>query len=199
VQTVLSGFNKAHIAEVHAFLARELPRCRRSLVLTRGAVPDPAAREVSAGEYARAARLWSAARPARDALREPHYALLDATLDEQQAVVERVLREDRAVLPCAAGRKLVVIDGNGDVLPCEMRDVTRRVIGRDVLGNLRDHEYDLGRLLAAADVRAAVDRIRSRGCHCTFECAINASIAFDPLRLGAAMARHALRPAAKRA
>jgi hypothetical protein len=56
----------------------------------------------------------------------------------------------------------VVIDVDGDVLPCEMRDVTRRVLGRDVLGNLRAYDHDLGRLLAAADARAAVDRIR--GC-----------------------------------
>jgi len=198
VQTVLGAFNKERIGAVHEFLARELPRCRRSLVLTRGEIPDLSARDVSADEYARAARLWSSARPARDLLREPHWAVLDATLDYQQDVVERVLREDRAVLPCAAGRRLVVIDVDGDVLPCEMRDVARRVIGRDVLGNLRAHDYDLARLLAAADARAAVDRIRERACHCTFECAINASIAFDPRRLAVAVARRALRGATAR-
>jgi MoaA/NifB/PqqE/SkfB family radical SAM enzyme len=198
VQTVLGAFNEQRIGEIHAFLARELPRCRRSLVLTRGEIPDPTARDVSADEYARASRIWSAGRPPRDVLREPHWALLDATLDYQQDVVERVLREDRAVLPCAAGRRLVVIDVDGDVLPCEMRDVTRRVLGRDVLGNLRAYDHDLGRLLAAADARAAVDRIRERGCHCTFECAINASVAFDPRRLAAAVARRTLRGAAAR-
>jgi hypothetical protein len=195
VQTVLGGFNKARIAEIHAFLTRELPRCRRSLVLTRGDVPDPSALDVTADEYERAAHLWATSRPARDVLREPHYAVLDATLDYQQEVVARVLREDRAVLPCAAGRRLVVIDTNGDVLPCEMRDLVRRVTGRDVLGNLREHDYDLGRLLASAGVRAAVDRIRARRCHCTFECAINASVAFSPPRLAAAVARRSARTA----
>ena len=195
VQTVLSGLNKARIAEVHAFLARELPRCRRSLVLARGEVPDPASLDVTADEYEHAARLWAASRPARDALREPHYAVLDATLDYQQEVVTRVLRADPAVPPCAAGRRLVVIDTNGDVLPCEMRHVVRRVTGSDVLGNLRDHDHDLGRLLGAADARVAVDRIRSRGCRCTFECAINASVAFSPPRLVTAVVRRTLRSA----
>jgi len=195
VQTVLGAFNKHRFAAIHDFLARELPRCRRSLVLARGDVPEPGFLDVSADEYARAARVWSSARPPRDALREPHYAVLDAILEQQQEIVERVLRERRAVLPCAAGRRLVVIDTDGDVLPCEMRGVTRRVLGRDVLGNLREHGYDLSALLAAADARLAVARIRERGCHCTFECAINAGVAFDPLRIGAALAKRVLRPA----
>lgn len=197
VQTVLGGFNKARIADIHAFLARELPRCRRSLVLTRGDVPDRSALDVTADEYADAARLWASARSARDVLREPHYAVLDATLDYQQEVVVRVLRADPAVPPCAAGRRLVVIDSNGDVLPCEMRDQLRRVTGRDVLGNLRQHGYDLGRLLATADARAAVDRIRERRCRCTFECAINASVAFSPRQLAVAVGRHVARDAAR--
>jgi MoaA/NifB/PqqE/SkfB family radical SAM enzyme len=191
VQTVLSGLNKNRIAAVREMVEREFPLCRRSLVLARGEVPDPDALDVSADEYEQASMLWSEGGSERSLWREPYDAARDAILSYEREVITEILRTNRPALPCTAGRKLVVVDTNGDVLPCEMRSITRRTIGRDVLGNLRKSDYDLKRILLEKDVKRAVDRIKSNGCHCTFECALNASIAFRPDALATALVRHA--------
>jgi len=80
--------------------------------------------------------------------------------------------EDRFVTPCVAGRKMVVISETGDVLPCEMLDNT--------LGNLRDHDFDLYRLLATDKSRELRKWIVASKCKCSFECALAANVTWNP-------------------
>jgi MoaA/NifB/PqqE/SkfB family radical SAM enzyme len=79
------------------------------------------------------------------------------------------LAEDRAVLPCVAGRKLAVLFEEGDLWACEPKP-------EYALGNVREAAYDLPAMLASERARAVRRDIRATSCHCGWECALAASL-----------------------
>lgn len=71
-------------------------------------------------------------------------------------------------MPCTAGETIAVIDYNGDVRACELREK---------FANLADYDYDFGALWAAAERRqelAAIDG--GKACWCTHVCFIHDSL-----------------------
>ena len=63
----------------------------------------------------------------------------------QHISAEKIIQAENAENPqdrpydCFGGRKLLVVDDIGDVWPCE--------ILKDKFGNLRDHDFDINKLL----------------------------------------------------
>jgi MoaA/NifB/PqqE/SkfB family radical SAM enzyme len=103
-------------------------------------------------------------------------------------------RGKRMIVPCVAGGKLVVIRADGTVDPCEILETLvppgkRPEDLRDFsLGNLRENEYRISGVYYSEKAGRVRRFIRSTKCHCTFECALFASIIFGPAcwpRLGA--------------
>ena len=74
--------------------------------------------------------------------------------------------------PCMAGRKFTVIDEYGKVRLCEIRD--------DVLGDLRENEYDLIRILRSARTLRKIREMNRSKCTCTWECAMSTNIIYNP-------------------
>ncbi len=76
-------------------------------------------------------------------------------------------RHHRWPMPCTAAQTIAVLDANGDLRSCELRER---------LGNIRDYDCDWGRFWGS---RARVDEvaaIRRDGCWCTHVCFIHASL-----------------------
>ena len=74
---------------------------------------------------------------------------------------------------CEAGRHLVVLDERGEVFPCE-------VVWESV-GNVRDHDHDIGAVLGGE--RYARFRERYLGdspCNCTWSCASMTAVSVSP-------------------
>jgi MoaA/NifB/PqqE/SkfB family radical SAM enzyme len=70
--------------------------------------------------------------------------------------------------PCTAGETTVVIDYNGDVRACELREK---------FGSLREHGFDFGGLWAAEGRRTELEAIDGgRACWCTHVCFIHDSM-----------------------
>jgi radical SAM protein with 4Fe4S-binding SPASM domain len=79
--------------------------------------------------------------------------------------------DDEFVAPCVAGRKLLVVSETGEVKPCE-------ILGRS-MGNLRDHDFDLRRVLRRRENLELVRWIRDSHCKCGFECALAANVVWN--------------------
>ncbi len=77
---------------------------------------------------------------------------------EYYQMVKKVLQEQRRVLPCYAGLASVQIAPDGDVWPC--------CIKAESMGNLRDYDYDLKRLLGSKTARELQRQIYQRDCYC---------------------------------
>lgn len=101
------------------------------------------------------------------------FMALKGTLDwmTHEIVLKNYLNRTQ-VIPCQAGRKLVVIYENGDVFPCELSG--------EKFGNLRNVNYDIKKLLFSENGKSIRQKIyRDKVCHCTWENIINANLVFD--------------------
>jgi len=67
---------------------------------------------------------------------------------------------------CLAGKTIAVVDANGDFRACELRNV---------LLNLREVDYDIGKALATETNRKEVQEIKKGKCFCTHGCFIGDS------------------------
>jgi len=84
----------------------------------------------------------------------------------------RTVFDDEFVTSCVAGRKLLVVSETGEVQPCE-------ILGKS-LGNLRDHDWNLNRLLKQNSVNKLQKWIKETKCKCSFECALAANVVWKP-------------------
>ena len=75
--------------------------------------------------------------------------------------VDRTLTERKAQFSCVSGRLACVIYSNGDVVECEIKNSS--------LGNLRDVDYDFGKLWFNDRAKEVADEA-ANGCFCTHEC-----------------------------
>lgn len=80
-------------------------------------------------------------------------------------------RHHRWPMPCTAARNIAVVDANGDIRSCELRER---------LGNLRDYDLDWGRFWSSRERRAEIEAIHRDGCFCTHVCFIHASLKASP-------------------
>jgi MoaA/NifB/PqqE/SkfB family radical SAM enzyme len=80
-------------------------------------------------------------------------------------------RGARWPMPCTAGETAAVIDYNGDVRICELRQP---------IGNLRQYDCDFGRLWNSLGRTAEVAQMRRDQCDCTHICFIDDSATYSP-------------------
>jgi MoaA/NifB/PqqE/SkfB family radical SAM enzyme len=97
-------------------------------------------------------------------LRNYHRFLWNVSLD--------TLEQKTQVIPCYAGRSHMVVWGDGSVSSCEM-------LGS--VGNLKESRFR--DVVAGAAMRAQVESIRNKECHCTHNCAMLTSILFNAANL----------------
>lgn len=90
----------------------------------------------------------------------------------QRRLIYRTLLENKRVLPCYAGQLNIVLTESGDVYPCEI--LNRR------FGNIKNHDYDMRKLLQSDEVKSIVKDIKSSKCHCSHECYFITNILFNP-------------------
>ncbi len=88
-----------------------------------------------------------------------------------QIVVNNYLSR-KQVVPCQAGRRLLVIYENGDVYPCE-------ILG-EKLGNLREANYDIKRIIFSKHTKRIINKIKKeKSCYCTWENVISVNLLFS--------------------
>jgi len=80
-------------------------------------------------------------------------------------------RHHRWPMPCTAAQNIAVLDANGDIRSCELREK---------LGNVRDYECDWGRFWDSRERQEEIASIRRDGCWCTHVCFIHASMKASP-------------------
>ncbi len=98
----------------------------------------------------------------------PSSRLKDFLVSAAKDVVIKVEEEHKSVVPCQAIKKSVVISEEGDIYPCE-------VLHKN-LGNVRDYDYDVNKILAKSESRNLQKWIWDNKCHCTWECIIPLNI-----------------------
>ncbi len=76
-------------------------------------------------------------------------------------------RHHRWPMPCTAAQNIAVLDANGDIRSCELRER---------LGNIRDYDLDWTKFWDSRTRRDEIASIEEDGCWCTHVCFIHASL-----------------------
>lgn len=186
INTVFCSENQDRMDEIIDFVRDLHPAATHTVSLVRGALAEPHYRDVDYDKYRRAAaRLEAGAscrRPGRYRFRGSRLKAAQDVL-QHRLIYETAMRGER-LTPCYAGRLNLVLTESGAVYPCET--------SRQCLGNVREHGYDVMRLVETPTAREAIDAIASGSCHCTHECYLITNILFNP-RHYSALAREWVR------
>ena len=82
-------------------------------------------------------------------------------------------QSEKREFSCHGGSKMIVMDDLGNIWPCEL-------LMNKVMGNVRDFNYNIKKLLHSSQAKEITKFVNEKKCHCTWECAINAGIVFNP-------------------
>jgi MoaA/NifB/PqqE/SkfB family radical SAM enzyme len=116
------------------------------------------------------------------------YTLMFETIGRQMSdTVMRVKDGSLKDLKCRAGKNMIVIYWNGDIVPCELIGMQGTFSGfpppSDTCGNLRDYDCNLAELMQSPEATRLLDWIKTEQCVCTWECAIYNRIMHSPREL----------------
>ena len=90
----------------------------------------------------------------------------------QRRLIHMTTQEQKRQIPCYAGRLNIVMHENGDIFPCEI--LSKK------MGNIRDADYDIQRILSSKSARDIIRSIARNECYCTHECYFITNILFNP-------------------
>lgn len=196
--TVLSAANRDRIHEVLDWIDANLETEVPEVLLVRGSPRDPNSAGVDLETYLAAARqIEDMSRKRAKGAGFKNKLITSLTAQMSDALVKSE-RENRMIVPCVAGGKLVIIRADGVVDPCEIIETlvpqAARPAGLEsfAMGNLKECGYRIDKIQYSEKAKRVRQFIKDTKCHCTFECALFASIIFGPARwpgLGARVVR----------
>lgn len=153
---------------------------KSTILLCRGNPKEPDAREVSIDTYIEMTE-YIKSFPHR--IKNYEFANVFKGMSKvMMTTLAKTIKEDKEIYPCLAGKKLLIVYQNGDVYPCEVIDIIHAgAIGDNFcLGNIKDHDLDISKLLDNEKTQKVLNFIKRVNCHCSFECALFASMIFNP-------------------
>ncbi|MDD5439398.1 MAG: radical SAM protein [Candidatus Omnitrophica bacterium] len=175
--TTMDRDNQADLKAILAYLRSTFPVDDWGVGLIRGNPYEPAKKNVDLRYY----------REFQETIDEPHRS--SSWISRQIAKVIRyeyplkirILEEKKQIVPCVAGRRMIVLRENGDVDACETLDSFLGISSS--MGNVKEHGYSLKALLSSDKARSVRDFIRQGTCYCTYECALHCSVFYNPSEL----------------
>ena len=176
MNTVFCAANQDRMAEIISYVKDLEKISTHTVSLVRGRVPDETMKEIDHEAYQQTIGMLEKNLKGDGAGR---YRFRGSRVKAAQDILQRQLIHDTAVTqkrltPCYAGKLTLVVTETGDVYPCESFE--RK------MGNLRDWDYDVGRILASAEGERTLTEIGEKGCYCTHECYAMINILFNPAR-----------------
>jgi MoaA/NifB/PqqE/SkfB family radical SAM enzyme len=177
VSTTITKYNKERIKPFIDFVKKDLNVDAHYLGYIRGNAMVDETKEVTVDEYREATDYlqnhWNS--------RSRFYNLLNMLNTLMLSVNRKIIEENKYVMPCVAGQKMLTLTEEGIVKPCEVLE--QLGVSPYVMGDLRKHDYDISRVLESPAAKEIRRKILEERCFCTFECANQASIVYKPTNL----------------
>jgi MoaA/NifB/PqqE/SkfB family radical SAM enzyme len=176
IHTVVSRFNVDRFREIHDEVMKlapdsfitEIAEQRAELrTLGKDIAPTP---EAYAGAIDHLKAAMRQKPPRRMAAR-----LVYALRLEYYELVKRTLKEHTQVIPCYAGWASAHLAPDGEVWGCAVR--------AESIGNVRDHDYDFGRVWFSERADRFRDSVRAKECACPLASAAYTNMLFSPASL----------------
>lgn len=185
INTVFSHYNQDTAQDVMDFAYEHLKFTDFGSGFVRGTVKYPEAKDVEGEAFVRFQQEAMRRRRGRQngRMSTAVRALTAVNHTVAEYVMESVI-ENQYIMPCQAGRRMVVMDDEGRVLPCEILgekiEQGESKLDSPELGNIRDFDYDIRKIMGTDRAKEVVDDIVKGKCHCTFECAMAVNTIYNP-------------------
>jgi radical SAM protein with 4Fe4S-binding SPASM domain len=176
ITTVISNYNYQKIGDIYHYVLRNSRVDNHAFSYVRGNPRQKDAQGVSPSAYRQIKDIFR-----QDALGRSAHFLQEPTTVIRELVKDEVEKELFLATPrytCSAGRKFIEIYPDGNVVPCEILE-TLRSREEALLGNIKDFDYDIRKLLRSKKAQDVIASIRTRRCHCTFECPKHMDIMYN--------------------
>lgn len=186
---VMSKFNADKYQQIVDNALENYPEAPLGIAYARGLPKEREAVEVPLDIFQQAHSYLNLRR--RNKNRFNPYSIMFSAIGKRMAdTVAAVVQAEQKNLKCRAGRRFLVIYENANVYPCELIDVVgipdsnhEDAPKTALLGNLQEYHYDLSLLLHSDHAQKVMNWIDSRGCACTWECAIYSRLVHSPADL----------------
>jgi len=184
IAMVMSKYNKGKEYALLEYVYKNLEFDDFGALYVRGDTHDPDAKDVDAGAYVtfmKAAREKAQERKKKARFTGRLFSAINATSTD---LLMRSIQDDCFVTYCRAGKNMVVMDDEGTITPCEVLEhfihTGRAALNTAVLGNIREYDYDIRKLLNTAHARSIINYIHNSRCYCSFECAMSVNVLYNP-------------------
>jgi len=174
INTVFSSSNQDHMDELIEFVNGLEGIRTHTISLIRGTVSDKELKAIDSEQYHRTInRLASNLKRKISRTYNFKGAKLKAAQDIlQRRMIYHTLKRKKQLIPCYAGRLNLVLTETGEVYPCESFTMG--------MGNVRDNNYDLSKILKKDKAQKYLRSIQAKDCYCTHECYLMTNILFNP-------------------
>ena len=185
ITTVASKYNKNNLRDFIDFATENLWCDDHSLLLARGNTKQEDAKDITPQEYSALVAYLEKKKKEKTQSKSLYKKLLKHIETRTREIVEETYLKDEYMMPCVAGKKLLVLYDSGDLTPCEILatlpydEVTKKEFHHFVLGNVHEHDYDIGSILKTERAKKIRNHILDSRCYCTFECAIAANLTMN--------------------
>ena len=168
--SVFTASSEVYLLDALKTINQDFKFDNMSVTYARGVIKDESLKIVSKDRY----KLINEFLEKREKTKEKRllYPLWRAVNSVSRENLMTTVFDDKFVTSCVAGRKLLVISETGEVQPCE-------ILGKSI-GNLRNHDWDLTKLLKENSVNQMQKWIKDTKCKCSFECALAANVVWKP-------------------
>jgi radical SAM protein with 4Fe4S-binding SPASM domain len=174
INTVFSSVNQDHMDELIGFVNGLEGIRTHTVSLIRGTVSDKGLKAIDSEKYHRTIdRLAANLKQKISGTYNFKGAKLKAAQDIlQRRLIYNTLKQKKQLIPCYAGRLNLVLTETGEVYPCESFTMG--------IGNVRDNNYDLVKILKNDKAQKYLRSIQDKDCYCTHECYFMTNILFNP-------------------
>jgi radical SAM protein with 4Fe4S-binding SPASM domain len=168
--SVFTAKSEIYLLEALKTINQDFKFDNMSVTYARGVIKDDSLKNVSKNRYREINKFLEE----REKNKEKRllYPLWRGVNSVSRENLMRTVFDDEYVTSCVAGRKLLVVSETGEVQPCE-------ILGKSI-GNLRNHDWDLKKLLKENNVNKMQKWIKDTKCKCSFECALAANVVWKP-------------------
>ena len=168
--SVFTASSEIYLLDALKTIDKDFKFDNMSVTYARGTVKDDSLKNVSKNRYIEINNFLEE----REKNKEKRllYPLWRGVNSVSRENLMRTVFDDEFVTSCVAGRKLLVVSETGEVQPCE-------ILGKSI-GNLRNHDWDLKKLLKENSVNKMQKWIKETKCKCSFECALAANVVWKP-------------------
>jgi len=158
---VVNNKNIYDMEEIFTFIAEHFGADKIGFSPLRGSPKDAELREPTPDQWQSVCELYEGFAPQLDGIKG---YFVKNQRDFLRNINLQVLRcGSMSPLKCSAGKNICVLDADGNVRICELKEP---------LGNVRDHNYDIRKLLGNIGIHS---------CSCTHSCFLNATLDMSPV------------------